>query len=206
LQVLQEGIIPVLERQLFKCCRTYVQIISDSLFKFAGLRTYDYNFRVFIENAHPYDTNDEPALEPIVNIMLQKAGPVDGNARMGQQKEKAVFIIDCIVFGISGSDEWNEKAAAYRAWKAVRILRRILMSEQYLYLGLRGIVGGRLVTSIETGVPENGGDAHSVVMARMTLEVQFLERSIGTTGPIIEEINFTIEPFSGEVLIDNNQD
>jgi endo-1,4-beta-xylanase len=27
-----------LERQLFKCCRTYVQIISDSLFKFAGLR------------------------------------------------------------------------------------------------------------------------------------------------------------------------
>jgi hypothetical protein len=40
LQVLQEGIIPVLERQLFKCCRTYVQIISDSLFKFAGLRTF----------------------------------------------------------------------------------------------------------------------------------------------------------------------
>jgi O-acetyl-ADP-ribose deacetylase (regulator of RNase III) len=39
LQVLQEGIIPVLERQLFKCCRTYVQIISDSLFKFAGLRS-----------------------------------------------------------------------------------------------------------------------------------------------------------------------
>ena len=44
-----------------------------------------------------------------------------------------------------------------------------------------------------------GGDAFTVVTARITLEVQFLERSIGTSGPIIEEINFTVEPKNGEV-------
>jgi hypothetical protein len=166
---------------------------------------YDFNFRVFIQNARPYDTEDGmPAVEPIVNIMLQKIEAMDGNARMGPQKEKATFIIDCITFGSDGGEDWNEKAAAIRAWKAARVIRRILMSEQYTYLGLRGIVGGRLVTSIETGVPENGGDAFTVVTARIILEVQFMERAIETTGPIIEAIDFTIEPFSGEVLIHND--
>jgi hypothetical protein len=73
------------------------------------------------------------------------------------------------------------------------------MSEQYLYLGLRGVIGGRLIKSIETGVPENGGGAFTIVTARITLEVQFIEKSIGTTGPVIEEINFAVQPESGEV-------
>jgi hypothetical protein len=166
---------------------------------------YDFNFRVFVQNDRPYDTNgDEPGLEPIVNIMLQKIEAMDGNARMGPQKEKATFIIDCITFGYEASEDWNEKAAAIRAWKAARVIRRILMSEQYTYLGLRGIVGGRLVTSIETGVPENGGDAHAVVTARIILEVQFLERAVGIEGPIIEGVDFTVDPFNGEVLIDKD--
>jgi hypothetical protein len=166
---------------------------------------YDFNFRVFIQNARPYDAEDGmPAVEPIVNIMLQKIETMDGNSRLGPQKEKATFIIDCITFGADGGNDWNEKAAAIRAWKAARVIRRILMSEQYTYLGLRGIVGGRLITSIETGVPENGGDAFAVVTARIILEVQFVERAIGTSGPIIEAVDFTIEPFIGEVLIHND--
>jgi hypothetical protein len=166
----------------------------------------DYNYRVFIENARPYDTeNDEPTIEPIVNIMLQKAVPAEGNSRAGPQKEKATFIIDCITFGADGNGEdWNEKAAAIRAWKAARVIRRILMSEQYTYLGLRGLVGSRTIVSIETGVPENGGDAFSVVAARMILEVQFMERAIEISGPILEAIDFTIEPFTGEVLTHND--
>jgi hypothetical protein len=171
----------------------------------AALDAEDYNFRVFIENARPYDTEgDEPAIEPIANIMLQKAEPAAGNPRAGPQKEKAAFIIDCIAFGTDSDEDWNEKAAAIRAWKAARVIRRILMSEQYTYLGLRGIVGSRLITSIETGVPENGGDALTVVTARIILEVQFMERAIEISGPIIEAIDFTVEPFSGEVLTHND--
>jgi hypothetical protein len=164
----------------------------------------DYNFRVFIENARPYDTEGEPPLEPLVNIMLQKTETADGNPRMGLQKYKATFLIDCIAFGNDAGEERDDRAAAARTWKAARVIRRILMSEQYLYLGLRGVIGGRLIKSIEMGVPKNGGDALTVVTARITLEVQFIELSIGTTGPIIEEINFTVIPENGEVT-NNNQ-
>jgi hypothetical protein len=159
----------------------------------------DYNFRVFIENARPYDTGGEPILEPLVNIMLQKTETVDGNPRMGPQKYKAAFIIDCIAFGNDAGEERDDRAAPARAWKAARVIRGILMSEQYLYLGLRGVIGDRVITSIETGTPENGGDALTVVTARIILEVQFIERAIGTTGPAIEAINFTVEPVNGEV-------
>ena len=164
----------------------------------------DYNFRVFIENARPYDTEGEPMQTPLLNIMLQKTSTMESNARAGQQKMKAVFIIDCITFGNDGGEVWNEKVAAARAWKAARVIRRILMSDQYTYLGLRGIVGSRNVNSIEVGVPENGGDALTVVTARITLEVQFMECAISATGPIIEGIDFTINIINGEVLINRN--
>jgi hypothetical protein len=50
-----------------------------------------------------------------------------------------------------------------------------------------------------------GGDAYTIVTARITLEVQLLERAIGTQGPIIEEINFAVEPVSGEVTSNNQE-
>jgi hypothetical protein len=165
-----------------------------------ALDAEDFNFRVFVENARPYDTEGEPIPELLINIMLQKTETVDGNPRMGPQKYKATFIIDCIAFGNDAGEERDDRAAAARAWKAARVIRTILMSEQYLYLGLRGVIGSRVIKSIETGVPEMGGDAFSVVTARITLEVQFLERAIGTSGPIIEEINFAVEPVNGEII------
>jgi hypothetical protein len=161
----------------------------------------DFNFKVFIENTRPYETEGEPPITPLVNIMLQKAAPLDGNPRIGQQKEKAFFIIDCITFGNDGGEAWNEKVAAARAWKTARVIRSILMSEQYAYLGLRGMVGSRKIVSIETGVPELGGDALTVVTARIMLEVEFIERSLNVTGPIIEGIDYTVDPSSGEVSI-----
>jgi hypothetical protein len=164
----------------------------------------DYNFRVFIENARPYDTEGEPPVTPLLNIMLQKAAPMDGNSRIGAQKEKAIFVIDCIAFGNDGGETWNDKVAAARAWKAARVIRRILMSEQYAYLGLRGAIGSRNITSIETGVPEDGGAALSIVTARIILEVQFIECAISAPASVLEAINFTLDPSSGEVLINED--
>jgi hypothetical protein len=163
----------------------------------------DFDFKVFIENARPYETEEGLCEKPIINIMLSKAVPLDGNSRIGNQKEKATFIIDCIAYGNDEGDTWDEKAAARRAWKAARVIRRILMSEQYTYLGLRGVVGSRVVSSIETGTPDMESAALAVVAARITLEVQFVELSINTSGPIIEEIDFDIDPSSGEVIIND---
>ena len=167
----------------------------------------DFNFRVFVENARPYDTENEAALvSPIINIMLSKAVPADGNARMGPQKTMATFIIDCIAFGNDSGDEWDDKQAACRAWKAARVIRTILMSEQYAYLGLRGVIGSRLITSIETGTPDMDSSALAVVTSRITLDVQFIERAIGVSGPIIEGIDFIVDPSNGEVIANNNQE
>jgi hypothetical protein len=160
----------------------------------------DYNFRVFINNARPYDTEGEPIETPIINIILQKTEPLDGNARAGQQKTKATFIIDCINFGNDGGEVWNEKVAAARAWKTARIIRRILMSDNYMYLGMRGIIGSRNILSAEAGIPDNGGDALTVVTVRITLAVQFIECVINSAGEIIEGIDFVIDPSNGEVF------
>jgi hypothetical protein len=160
----------------------------------------DYNLKIFIQNARPYDTGGEAIKTPFVNIMLQKTETMDGNARAGQQKTKAIFIIDCIAFGNDSGETWNEKTAAARAWKTARIIRRILTSDAYTYLGLRGVVGSRNILSIETGVPENGGDALTVVAVRITLEVQFIEGAINSPESILEEIHFEIT-LNGELII-----
>ena len=167
----------------------------------------DFTFKVFIENARPYDISDEdePPIEYLINVMLRNAAAMEGNARFGNQKEKATFEIDCIAFGNDGGEQWNDKVAASRGWKAARVIRRILMSEQYTYLGLRGIIGSRNIVKLEGGVPENGGDAFSAYVVRITLEIQFSECAINTQGQIIEGIDFTIDPSSGEVLINDKQ-
>jgi hypothetical protein len=164
----------------------------------------DFAFRVFIENARPYEIEDGLCENPIINIMLSKAVAMEANARIGNQKEKAIFIIDCIAFGNDGAGAWDDKSAARRAWKAARIIRRILTSEQYAYLGLRGVVGSRVVSAIETGTPAMDAAAIAVVTARITLDVQFMEIAINAPGPIIQGIDFTVDPSSGEVFISTN--
>ena len=162
----------------------------------------DYNHRVFIENARPYDPEGEPQITPFVNVMLHQTTPAGGNSRIGAQKMKATFIIDCVAFGNDGGEEWNEKVANFRAWKAARVIRKIIMSEQYAYLGLKGKVGSRNITSMETRVPESGGDAFTFVIVRITLEAEYLESFVGDPGVPLEGIDYTVIPTNGEVLIE----
>jgi len=159
-----------------------------------------YNFRVYVESTCPYE--EDRLLEgPIVNITLQEVSAVNGNAHAGQQKQKAIFCIDCAVCGNGGGEEWSDKAANIRAWAAARVIRRILMSEQYTYLRLRGIVGSRNIVSIQTGAKENEGTPAAVAVARITLEVIYLECAIEASWPSIESIHFAVNPASGEVTM-----
>ena len=160
-----------------------------------------YKMRVHIENARPYDIEGEPPATPFVNILLNKIEAMDGNARSGQQKMKARFSIDCIAFGNDAGDEWDEKAAAARAWKAARIVRRILMSDAYVYLGMRGTVGSRNVVAMESGVPDNGGDATAVVLVRLTLELQYLECAESGPHETLESIYFSVDTSNGEIIM-----
>jgi hypothetical protein len=166
-----------------------------------------YAVRVFVENSRPYEAWDKKSPVRLMNVVLPKASLVSGG-RTGSQKEGAVFWVDCASTGNDAASQWNEKSAVCRAWAVCRLARNILMSDAYLYLGLRGVVGSRAVTAMEAGTPQSGdmGEAVQFAVVRLTLEVQFAERYVEQEGPPIEGIDFEITPAEGELVANGNQD
>lgn len=156
-------------------------------------------YRVFMENPYPYEFDASAPNCPVVNVALQEISAMP-SARSGQQKQKAVFIIDCIASGDDGGSDWSEKAAPIRALAAASVVRRILMSDSYVYLGLRGIVGSRNIVSIQSLARETEDAAPSLAVARITLEVAYIEGAIEAASEILEDIGFSVLPSSGEVV------
>ena len=160
----------------------------------------DYHIPVYVENTRPYDAGDDNPLPRFVNVLLPKVDVPDANPRLGMQKEQAVFWIDCCARGNDGGDFRDDKSASIRAWKTARIIRRILMSDYYTYLGLRGTVGSRTVTAMEAGTPDKAGEsALSYAVIRITVAVQFLEKAIEAEGFPLEAIDWEVDPASGEL-------
>jgi hypothetical protein len=161
--------------------------------------SYDYNPGIYIENHRPYDNPDNELIS-LVNVILQKTSFPPGNPRLGNQKGKAVFWIDCAAVGNDFQAAYDDTRAALRAWKLARVVRRIIMSDQYAYLGLRGTTGSRIITSLEAGSPNNQGDsALAFIVIRITLEVEYLERSIESPVVTLERIDYDVIPETGQV-------
>jgi hypothetical protein len=162
-------------------------------------RPQDYNINVFVENTRPYDgAMIGYGQISLVNILISKVTVPTSNPRIGNQKEKAVIFIDCAADGNNAGDFRDDKSATFRAWKIMRLVRRIIMSDQYAYLGMRGTVTSRTVTQMEAGSP-NVQAALALTVIRATLEVEFVERSIETPSVILEGIDYTVDADTGEV-------
>ena len=159
-----------------------------------------YDVSVYVENAHPYEIGvNKPPLR-FVNVILPKASLISGS-RSGVQKEQAVFWLDCAATGNDAAPLWNEKNAVCRAWAVSRLVRDILMSDYYLYLGLQGVVGSRAVTAMDAGAPQSdAGEAIQFAVVRLMFEVQFAERYIEQEGPEIEQIDYEVSPETGELV------
>jgi hypothetical protein len=161
--------------------------------------SYDYNPGIYIENHRPYD-NPDSKLISVINVILQKTSFSPGNPRLGQQKGKAVFWIDCAAAGNDFQEAHDDTCAARRAWKLARVVRRIIMSDQYAYLQLRGTVGSRIITTLEAGSPDNQGDsALALIVIRITLEVEYLERGIESPAVILAGIDYDVVPETGAI-------
>jgi hypothetical protein len=159
-----------------------------------------YDVSIYVENAHPYETSNKQLPLRFVNVMLPKASLISGG-RSGVQKEQAVFWLDCAATGNDTASLWNEKSAVCRAWAVSRLVRNILMSDAYLYLAMRGIVGSRAVTAMDAGAPQSdAGEAVQFAVVRLTFEVQFAERFLEQEGPVIEQIDYDISPETGELV------
>jgi hypothetical protein len=162
-------------------------------------RARDYNIAVFVENSRPYDgaVTGQGRIS-LINVLVSKVIIPASNPRIGNQKEKAVIFIDCAADGNNTGNFRGDKSAAFRAWKIMRLVRRIVMSEQYAYLGMRGTVTSRTFTQMEAGSP-NTQAALALTVIRSTLEVEFVERSIEAPSVILEGIDYTVDADTGQV-------
>jgi hypothetical protein len=164
--------------------------------------TADYNIPIYLENGRPYDVNgkDGKTLTRFVNILLPKVGVPESNPRLGTQKERATFFIDCAACGNDSGNFRDDKSAMFRAWRVTRLVRRILMSDYYAYLGFRGIVSERTVTAMVAGNPDKLEDSALFwETIRVTFEVGFMEKAIEAQGVLLDGIDFEVDPVSGEL-------
>lgn len=158
----------------------------------------DYDIKIYAENSRPYDTAEDEMVS-LVNIVLQEVTVPHSNPRMGDQKEQAIIHIYCIANGNTIGNFRDDKSATFRAWKIMRLVRRILMSEPYTYLGMRKIVTSRTFTKMEAGTP-NAQQAQAFTVIRASLEVQFVEGYIGGPSVPFAGYDFEVSPDDGQVV------
>jgi hypothetical protein len=164
-------------------------------------RPIDYHIKVYVENSRPYESETAEDLLAFVNVTLPKVDVPRGNSRMGDQKETALFHIYCAACGNNTGNFRDDKSSAIRAWKVMRLVRRILMADAYMYLGMRKTIGQRHIFLMEAGTPpapEKSALAYTVI--RASLEVSFVERSTEAPGAVpLEGIDFEVNPVTGQV-------
>ena len=174
----------------------------------AGIESLeDFNIGVYLESARPWELTANEAGGnpfPLVNILLNETRRAEGKAgsAIGRKRYTASFSIDCYACGNAESDSDDTRQAALKAWRIACIVRSILMSGFYAYLGMRGVVLERDMPGIKTGIPSNLAEsAAAVTVARIDFSVSFYEDSPQGDGAELEEIQFEAVGKTGEVLI-----
>lgn len=175
----------------------------------------DWDFRVFVERADPWaewmdlpQTAENPTrVAPIVSVRFDSASyDATGSDVFSQQKTVATYNIDCYGYGVStatldGHDP-GDLAATLACMRIVRLVRNILMSATYTYLGMQGLVWRRFPQGLQAFQPEQQGRAVQNIQAvRLVLEVQFAEFAPQVDGPALELLTVTVTRNTGEVLL-----
>lgn len=191
----------------------------------------DWKLRVFLERNNPWeqvineDANTETELTPIVNVSYEKCtfDPSASNV-VERQKCDAIYNIDCYGFGVSkdvmdGGHSAGDLMATLAVHKCVRLVRNILMSGVYTYLGSpRGanqIVWGRFINNIQIFQPQifYGGDRrHDIDFIKtcggqISLRVTFSEFSPQVQPVPLEFVSVEVKRLeTGEVVINADYD
>jgi len=158
-----------------------------------------WRFDVFEERSNPWERYLASDLArdhvPIVNVWYDGSAfsLARGNA-VERQTAEAIFNVDCYasatdVATLDGHVA-GDRAAALALHRVLRLVRNILMSSDYVYLSLRGLVERRWIESVKVYQPQ-GGDgtpANNVIGARVTLAVEFPETSPQFGGEVLEVV------------------
>lgn len=145
----------------------------------------DWEFDVFVERSNPWEryldnTGEET---PIVNVWYDNSSFDKAMSNIVErQGATATINVDCYAIGYSEEtiegQIFGDEESARNVQATVRLVRNILMAAPYTYLGLRGVVGQRWISSTNIFQPsKDANSAQSVIGARLTLMVQFNEFS-----------------------------
>jgi hypothetical protein len=166
--------------------------------------------RVFVERSNPWGEfiDGAPAVQPIINVWWDTAN-YDGSASnvVDRQKAEATFNIDCYGYGVSVEGDAGhspgDQTAAFEAQRAVRLVRNILMSGHYTYLGMRGLIWKRWPQTISMFQPQiDNRQAQRIVGARLSLQTWFNEFSPQVTGETLETLSIEVlRAATGELLL-----
>ena len=165
----------------------------------------DYRIGVWKEKTRPWQLdqdNEKNNPFPLVNVQLMGYSRGDqAGSDMGDRKLMAEIIIDCYAHGEFEATEPDDTNSALEAWRIARIVRNIITSEHYAYLGLRGMVRSVKIREGKTGDPRNkDGSAQSITICRLVLEIEYSEKQLEVKGSKFEEYNFVASSPNGEVL------
>lgn len=172
----------------------------------------DWKLRIFTERANPWEQwRDQQAdTSPIVNVWFDgDTFDMASSNIVERQKATATYNIDCHGYGKSTDDPAcghipGDRAAAFEAQRAVRLVRNILMAAENTYLGMRGVVWRRWTRGITMFQPQFGNvDALQVLGARLAFQVEFNELSPQVVPVDLELVSIdALRTEDGEILVE----
>jgi hypothetical protein len=175
-----------------------------------GLDPRDWTLRVFTERSTPwteFDQESDTPQAPIVSVWFETSAFDKGKSNViSRQQAAGTFHVDCYGYGFSrrtaSGHTPGDLMATEEASRAARLVRSILMSGPYVYLGFpqgkalpedqEQIVCGRWVPVITAFQPaQDDRPVERVTAMRVDLEVNFNEVSFEHPGVELEEVNTT---------------
>lgn len=175
-----------------------------------GLDVSQWDFKVYSERSNPWEDfqESEGGEIPIVNVWFDSLESDDaGSDTVERQKVSGLYNIDCYAMGVSTESseghEPGDEVASINVHRVARLVRNILMAGENTYLGLRGVVWGRKVNSINVFRPSaDDATIQNIIGARLVFRVVFNETSPQVPSVKLELISVQVKRAeTGEILI-----
>lgn len=151
----------------------------------AGKDPDQWKLRVFYERAHPWEEflNEDSDKSPIVNVFQDDTNYLMNESDIvANTKAMTVWNVDIYGYGVSSQDGSgqirSDQASALCRNRGLRLARNILMSAEYTYLSMRGIVEQRWPNAVSLFQPQyDNQQMQSIWSARLSFQVKYVETS-----------------------------
>lgn len=149
----------------------------------AGKDPDDHSFSVYIERSKPWEGSEMP----LVNVLFDNDRFDNKNSnQIDRQRATGTFHIDCYAKKTTTDDNEGDELSSKEADRIARLVRNILMANEYAYLALgyrelgvgNNLVTKRYVMRREKFQPDIRNEAYeNIIACRLTIEVEYDEFS-----------------------------